>query len=55
MSLLKAALDQQNYDLAARLLVLGLLKAMVKIIEEEKRRTEGQSECQEARVLQPGT
>jgi hypothetical protein len=56
MKLLKFALEQQNYDLAARVLVYGLLKAMVKQIEEEKnRRPKRQPERTEARILQPGT
>ncbi len=54
MKLLKAALEQQNYDLAARVLVYGLLKATVNVIEK-KRRPKGQPECPEARILQPGT
>ena len=56
MSLLKVALEQQNYDLAARIIVYGLLKATVNEIEkEEKRRPKGQPERTEARILQPGT
>jgi hypothetical protein len=55
MKLLKLALETQNYDLAARVLVYGILKTMVKRIEEEKRRTERQPERPEARILQPGT
>jgi len=34
MKLLKVALEQQNYDLAARVLVYGLLKATVNEIEK---------------------
>ena len=37
MKLLKAALEQQNYDLAARVLVYGLLKAMVNHYEKKRR------------------
>ena len=54
MKLLNLALEQQNYDLAARVLVYGLLKTMVKEIEE-KRRPKRQPKRQEARILQPGT
>ena len=54
MKLLKVALEQQNYDLAARVLVYGLLKATVNEIEK-KRRPKRQSERTEARILQPGT
>jgi len=54
MKLLKVALEQQNYDLAARVLVYGLLKAMVNE-HEKKRRPKRQPERTEARILQPGT
>jgi hypothetical protein len=37
MKLLKAALEQQSYDLAARVLVYGLLKAMVNHYEKKRR------------------
>jgi hypothetical protein len=46
MKLLEYALRNRNYDLAARVLVYGLLKATVKEIEEngkKKRCTAGQS------------
>jgi hypothetical protein len=56
MKLLKLALETQNYDLAARVLVYGLLKATVNEIEKEKkRRPKRQPERPEARILQPGT
>ena len=55
MKALKFALEQQNYDLAARVIVYGILKTMVKEIEEEKRRPKRQPERTEARILQPGT
>jgi hypothetical protein len=63
MKLLKVALEQQNYDLAARVLVYGLLKTMVKELEEKnlcsseakQRRTKRQPERPQARLLQPGS
>jgi len=56
MKALKFALENQNYDLAARVLVYGWLKATVNEIEkEEKRRPKSQPERTEARILQPGT
>ncbi len=53
MKLLEYALEQQNYDLAARVLVYGLLKVMVNRLEEEKRRPKRQPKRSKARLLQP--
>ena len=52
--LLDFAIQQENWELAALLLVYGMLK--VKHDRKEAQgRTQRQSECPQARVLQPGS
>jgi hypothetical protein len=54
MTLLEYALQNENYDLAARVLVYGLLKATIREIEEngkEKRRPTRQPKRSQARPL----
>jgi hypothetical protein len=48
MTLLQAALDKNKYDLAAHILVLGLLKTKQDDAQREKKK-------QKARILQPRT
>jgi len=62
MKLLKVALDQGNYELAAHVLVYGLVKAKVEqngksmsSSKAKERRPQRQSERPEARLLQPGS
>ncbi len=62
MKLLRAALEQGKYDLAAHLLVYGLVKAKVeqngknKCSSQAKQRCpKGQSERTQTRILQPGS
>ena len=45
MSLLEYALKSNRMDLAARLLVYGMLKARLKLHEERQRRAKRQSKC----------
>ena len=59
---LKAAIEQQQYYLAAHYIVYGLLKTVVKENEKNKcsnaakqRRAQRQSERKETRLLQPGS
>ena len=52
MKLLKVALEQGRYDLAAHVLVYGLVKTVIKE-NGKKRRAERQSERTQARLLQP--
>ena len=52
MKLLKVALEKQNYELAAHVLVYGLLKAKSEQ-NGKKRRAKRQSERKETRLLQP--
>jgi hypothetical protein len=53
MSLLDKALQEGNYELAALLIVYGLLK-VIHDGKETDRRPQGQPECPQTRVLQPG-
>ena len=54
MKLLKFALEKQNYELAAHVLVYGLIKTIVDR-NGKKRRTKRQPERPEARILQSGS
>jgi len=53
MSLLEKALQEGNYELAALVIVYGLLK-VIHDRKETGRCPQGQPECPQARVLQPG-
>jgi hypothetical protein len=53
MSLLEKALQEGNYELAALVIVYGLLK-VIHDRKETGRRPQGQPERPQARVLQPG-
>ena len=53
MSLLEKALQEQNYELAALAIVYGLLKVTYDR-KEAQGCPQGQPECPQARVLQPG-
>ena len=53
MSLLEKALQECNYELAALVIVYGLLK-VIHDGKETDRRPQGQPECPQTRVLQPG-
>ena len=51
-NLLKLALDEQRYDLAAHVLVYGLIKTVIKE-NGKQRRAKTQSERTQTRLLQP--
>jgi hypothetical protein len=53
MSLLEIALREGNYELAALVIVYGMLK-VIHDRKETDRRPQGQPECPQTRVLQPG-
>ena len=52
--LLDIAIQQENWELAALLLVYGMLK-VDHDRKEAKRRAQGQPERPQARILQPGS